>query len=107
MGETRQFEHAMLREIYEQPDALRQTIARYVEEGRLREEVFAPAWEILRERRDVVIAASGSSRHAGLAAEIWLEDFAGLSVDVEYASEYICRSTNTKRNPAILVISQS
>ncbi|MDR3735713.1 MAG: SIS domain-containing protein [Acidobacteriaceae bacterium] len=107
MGDTRQFEHAMLREIYEQPGALRETIAHYVEEGRLRADVFAPAGEMLRERRDVVIAASGSSRHAGLAAEIWLEDFAGLSVDVEYASEYICRSTNTKRNPAIMVISQS
>ena len=55
----------------------------------------------------MVIAASGSSRHAGLAAEIMLEDAAGLSVDVEYASEYICRSTNTKRDPAVLVISQS
>ena len=36
-----------------------------------------------------------------------LEDAAGLSVDVEYASDYICRSTNTKRDPAVLVISQS
>jgi len=107
MGEIRKFEHAMLSEIYEQPEALRQTLAHYVQEGRLRTEVFAPVWEVLRERRDVVIAASGSSRHAGLAAEIWLEDFAGLAVDVEYASEYICRSTNTKRNPAVLVISQS
>ncbi len=107
MNEIRQFAHAMLREIYEQPAALQETIARYVQDGRLRTEVFGPARKLLREHKDIVIAASGSSRHAGLAAEIWLEDFAGLSVDVEYASEYICRSTNTKRNPAVIVISQS
>jgi len=107
MSSERVFAHAMLREIYEQPAALRETIARYVLDGRLREEVFAPARTLLGEHKDIVIAASGSSRHAGLAAEIWLEDFANLSVDVEYASEYCCRSTNTKRNPAVVVISQS
>ena len=107
MNPTREFAHAMLREIYEQPAALRETIARYVKDGRLREDVFAPARALLAEHKDIVIAASGSSRHAGQAAEIWLEDFAGMSVDVEYASEYCCRSTNTKRNPAVVVISQS
>jgi hypothetical protein len=40
---------------------------------------------------EVLIAASGSSRHAGLAGEILLEDLCGLAVDVEYASEYSCR----------------
>jgi glucosamine--fructose-6-phosphate aminotransferase (isomerizing) len=107
MSQNRQFAHAMLREIYEQPAALRETIARYAVDGRLREDAFGPAGDLLRKHKDIVIAASGSSRHAGLAAEIWLEDFANLSVDVEYASEYCCRSTNTKRNPAVIVISQS
>ncbi|MES2393797.1 MAG: SIS domain-containing protein [Acidobacteriota bacterium] len=108
MSETKQeFAHAMLREIYEQPDALRRTIDRYVADGALIEEVFGSAGECFRRHKDLIIAASGSSRHAGLAAEIMLEDAAGLSVDVEYASEYITRSTNTKRDPAVLVISQS
>jgi glucosamine--fructose-6-phosphate aminotransferase (isomerizing) len=107
MTTNRIFPHAMLREIYEQPVALRETIGRYVLSGRLREDIFGPARELLREHKDIVITASGSSRHAGLATEIWLEDFANLSVDVEYASEYCCRSTNTKRNPAVIVISQS
>ena len=48
---------------------------------------------------DLIIAASGSSRHAGLAAEILLEDLAGLAVDVEYASEYACRSTHGATAP--------
>ena len=97
----------MLREIYEQPAAVETTLARYVLGDGLNVESFGNAAECFRKHKDVVIAASGSSRHAGLAAEIMLEDMAGLSVDVEYASEYITRSTNTKRDPAVLVISQS
>lgn len=107
MIESRVFTHSMLREIFEQPAAIEETLARYVAGDGLNAESFGSAAECFLKHRDVVIAASGSSRHAGLAAEIMLEDAAGLSVDVEYASEYICRSTNTKRDPAVLVISQS
>jgi glutamine---fructose-6-phosphate transaminase (isomerizing) len=103
----RQFQHAMLREIYEQPDALARTLEQYVAGGRIQMKALTDAAECFRKHKDLIIAASGSSRHAGLAAEIMLEDAAGLSVDVEYASEYITRSTNTKRDPAVLVISQS
>jgi glutamine---fructose-6-phosphate transaminase (isomerizing) len=103
----RQFKHAMLREIYEQPDALARTLEQYVADGHIEMKALTDAAECFRKHKDLIIAASGSSRHAGLAAEIMLEDAAGLSVDVEYASEYITRSTNTKRDPAVLVISQS
>jgi len=103
----RQFQHAMLREIYEQPDALARTMEQYVANSRIEMKALTDAAECFRKHKDLIIAASGSSRHAGLAAEIMLEDAAGLSVDVEYASEYITRSTNTKRDPAVLVISQS
>src|ERR1700722_19668054 len=104
---TEQFEHAMLREIYEQPEAIARTLERYVEHGGLREAVFGETATIVEQHRDLIISASGSSRHAGLAAEIMLEDTACMAVDVEYASEYITRSSNTKRDPAVLVISQS
>jgi glutamine---fructose-6-phosphate transaminase (isomerizing) len=101
------FEHEMLREIYEQPQALADTIERYAPDGKLATEVFQPVADALRGRARLVIAASGSSRHAGLAAEIMLEDLAGLTVDVEYASEYSYRSTHTIQDPGVLVISQS
>jgi glucosamine--fructose-6-phosphate aminotransferase (isomerizing) len=101
------FEHAMLREIYEQPRALADTIDRYAPNGKLATDVFQPVADALRGRSRLVIAASGSSRHAGLAAEIMLEDLAGLVVDVEYASEYVYRSTHTIQDPGVLVISQS
>ncbi len=101
------FDHNMLREIHEQPAAIERTLAHYVDGSSFREGAFGSSADIFRGHKDIVIAASGSSRHAGLAAEIMLEDAAGLSVDVEYASEYICRTTNTKRDPAVLVVSQS
>lgn len=105
--ETRTFAHAMLREIYEQPEALRATLAHNLEGSQLRGTVFQDALEAFRGRERLVIAASGSSRHAGLAAEIMFEDMAGLAVDVEYASEYCYRSTHTLQDPCVLVISQS
>ena len=97
----------MLREIYEQPAALRHTLEQYVSGDTLRAERFREAQEVLTQHKDLVIAASGSSRHAGLAAELMLEDTAGLTVDVEYASEYISRTTHTRRHPSVLVLSQS
>jgi glucosamine--fructose-6-phosphate aminotransferase (isomerizing) len=100
----------MLREIYEQPDAIRRTLALYLAGDGLKPEVASllagwpnPAGEIL-------IAASGSSRHSGLAGEILLEDLCGLAVDVEYASEYSCRGgkdPKDMRHPSVLVLSQS
>jgi len=101
------FPHAMLREIYEQPQALAETIERYVPGGPSTTERFQSAVDALGRRERLVIAASGSSRHAGLAGEIMLEDLAGIPVDVEYASEYTYRSTHTLHNPGVLVISQS
>src|SRR5437868_3150103 len=105
--ETTMFSHAMLREIYEQPQALAATIERYVPGGASTTETLQPIVDALGRRERLVIAASGSSRHAGLAGEIMLEDLAGIPVDVEYASEYTYRSTHTLHNPGVLVISQS
>ena len=104
---SRTYPHSMLEEIHEQPYALAATIAHYAPESQLRAESFPGIAEIFRGRQRLVIAASGSSRHAGLAGEIMLEDLAGLAVDVEYASEYCYRSTYTLHDPGVLVISQS
>jgi glucosamine--fructose-6-phosphate aminotransferase (isomerizing) len=107
ISETRAFSHAMLREIYEQPEAIAATLSSYLRGDGLHPDAFKALAEALRGHERIVIAASGSSRHAGLAAEIMLEDLAGLTVDVEYASEYCYRSTHTLQNPGVIVISQS
>src|SRR3974390_1393456 len=100
-----EFPHVMLREIYEQPAALRRTLDLYLDEKGLKTRAFSACVRWLNPRGEILIAASGSSRHAGLAAEIILEDLCGLAVDVEYASEYGCRSAANPRNPSGGVIS--
>lgn len=105
--QTTTFPHAMLREIYEQPQALTATIERYLPDGMGSHEPFTKLLEIFGKRERLVIAASGSSRHAGLAGEIMIEDMAGVPVDVEYASEYTYSSSHTLHNPGVLVLSQS
>ena len=101
------FPHAMLKEIYEQPAAIRRTLDLYLDGQSLSSRAYAPIANWLNSRGEVLIAASGSSRHAGLAAEVLFEDLCGLAVDVEYASEYSCRPSANSRNPSVLVISQS
>jgi len=102
-----QFPHAMLREIYEQPQAIQRTLDLYLDPDGLRPAAFAPVAHWLNPRGEVLIAASGSSRHAGLAAEVILEDLCGLAVDVEYSSEYASHPAANARHPSVIVISQS
>jgi len=102
------FAHWMLREIFEQPVTLAATVARYVDGDQLCADTCAPVLEWLKHvQNKIVIAASGSSRHAGLLAELIIEDLSGIPVDVEYASEYSYRSEKTLANTSVMVISQS
>ncbi len=101
------FAHEMLREIYEQPEALDRTLALYLAGGNLKPEVAGMLATWPNPAGEVLIAASGSSRHSGLYGEILLEDLCGLAVDVEYASEYSLRGGQDLRHPSILVLSQS
>ncbi len=102
------FPHWMLREIHEQPSTLAATLDRYVDQNVFRDDACAPvrAW-LQTAHQEIVIAASGSSRHAGMVAELLLEDIAGVHVDVEYASEYCYRSEKALKNASVMVISQS
>jgi glucosamine--fructose-6-phosphate aminotransferase (isomerizing) len=103
-----EFPHWMLREIFEQPAALTATIEPYIKGATFCAEHCATilGW-ISDARGEIVIAASGSSRHAGMVAELLLEDRSGIAVDVEYASEYSYRSETALKDASILVISQS
>lgn len=102
------FPHWMLREIHEQPETLAATFASFATADGFLEEGCAPVRQWLREAKgEIVIAASGSSRHAGLVAELLIEDRSGIAVDVEYASEYSYRSEHALKNASVLVISQS
>jgi glucosamine--fructose-6-phosphate aminotransferase (isomerizing) len=103
----RAFPHRMLAEIYEQPEALRETVRRSVEGGRIFPGPLGAIEPALANCGRLIIAASGSSRNAGLAGEVQIEDLSGLAVDVEYASEYAYRSAETSPGTLVMVISQS
>jgi glucosamine--fructose-6-phosphate aminotransferase (isomerizing) len=102
------FRHFMLKEIYEQPQAIEQTIRRHVDGNNAIFPYELDAIErALQACSRIIIAASGSSRHAGLAGELMIEDMSGVAVDVEYASEYCYRTGNTTGDAVVAVISQS
>src|SRR5271170_3323771 len=107
LAAQRNFAHAMLREIYEQPHAIRETIRCNVEGDTIFSGAVQPLESALFAFKKIIIAASGSSRHAGLAGEIMMEDLAGVAVDVEYSSEYSYRSTHAGADPIVIVITQS
>jgi glucosamine--fructose-6-phosphate aminotransferase (isomerizing) len=103
----RSFPHAMLKEVYEQPRAIRETIHQHIAGDLIFPGELQPIENALQTFRKIIIAASGTSRHAGLAGEIMIEDLSGVPVDVEYSSEYCYRSTHAGQDPIVVVITQS
>lgn len=101
------FAHAMRREIYEQPVAIARTIDKHLKDDIIFPGELVSIESALLTFEKLIIAASGSSRHAGLAGEIMIEDLSGVAVDVEYASEYCYRSTHAAVDPIVMVITQS
>jgi glutamine---fructose-6-phosphate transaminase (isomerizing) len=106
-GKNNNFAHLMLKEIYEQPTAIAKTIEQHLKNDIIFPGELNPIESALLTFEKLIIAASGSSRHAGLAGEIMIEDLSGVAVDVEYASEYCYRSTHAAVDPIVMVITQS
>ena len=104
------FPHYMLKEIFEQPKALEDTIAprvsRETGQVKLADEVRISADE-LRSIRRVNIVASGTSRHAGIAGQFMFQELVHLPVDVDYASEFEYRNPMISRGEITIVITQS
>ena len=102
------YAHWMLKEIHEQPQTLADTLARYIADGQFNAATCEPMRRWARSlETEIVIAASGSSRHAGMVAELTIEELSGFAVDVEYASEYTYRPEKALKGAAMIVISQS
>jgi glucosamine--fructose-6-phosphate aminotransferase (isomerizing) len=103
------FPHYMLKEIFEQPQALRDTIAPRVsldEASIVLDDVRIGAGE-LRALRRINIVASGTSRHAGMVGQYMLQELADLPVDVDYASEFEYRNPLIGPGELTIVITQS
>ena len=95
------FPHFMLKEIYEQPEAVRKTIGACLDRSG---KIVLPAPAISSSEicalRKISIAASGSSRHAGLAGEFMLERMTGLPAEVDFASRSRVRDLHRDRSPS-------
>ncbi|MBY4676556.1 glutamine--fructose-6-phosphate transaminase (isomerizing) [Marinobacterium arenosum] len=102
------FKHYMLKEIYEQPEVVKATLAGRTSNGRLLEQAFgAEAGAIFDQVRQVQIVACGTSYHAGLIAKYWLEELVGIPCMVEVASEFRYRKVVLPQGTLLLTISQS
>ena len=101
-----EFKHYMLKEIYEQPDAIRRTLSLYLEPDGLRPE-FLHGGSSLAQIKQVQIIACGTSYHAGLVAKYWYEQLMRLPCQVEIASEYRYRNAVVSPDTLLVCISQS
>jgi glutamine---fructose-6-phosphate transaminase (isomerizing) len=103
------FAHYMLKEIFEQPEGLRNTIAPRVsvEEGVVRLADVRISSDELRALRRINIVASGTSRHAGMAGQFMIQDLVDLPVEVDYASEFEYRNPLIGPSELTIVITQS
>jgi len=103
-----QYRHYMLKEIYEQPVAIQRTLEDRLAGGKVLDAAFGPnAESLLKDVEHVQIIACGTSYHAGMTARYWFEGFAGVSCNVEIASEYRYRQSFVRPNSLLVTISQS
>ncbi|WP_440877365.1 glutamine--fructose-6-phosphate transaminase (isomerizing) [Thalassotalea sp. PLHSN55] len=107
-GDKGEYRHYMLKETYEQPTAIRNSL-----EGRLTNNVLdintfgEGADEIFKDIEHVQIIACGTSYHSGMVARYWLEALAGVSCNIEIASEFRYRKSFVPKNALLVTISQS
>jgi glutamine---fructose-6-phosphate transaminase (isomerizing) len=109
MAETRKFPHHLIREIFEQPDALRRAIEGRVllADGLVRlDEVHISRDELCALRR-INIVASGTSRHAGMTGQFMMQELAAVPVEVDYASEFEYRNPMIGQGELSIFITQS
>ncbi len=102
-------EHFMLKEIHEQPQALRNAMRGRIESsgGLIKLGGLMSCEKELREAKRIVVVACGTSWHAGLVAEYMLEELARVPVEVEYASEFRYRNSVIEEGTVVIAISQS
>lgn len=103
------YEHFMLKEIFEQPESIKDSLRGrlIIEEGKTRLGGLEPVKEELRSINRLIIAAMGTAYLAGLVGEYMIEEYAGIPVEVENASEFRYRKPIIDKHTAFLVISQS
>ncbi|WP_022681274.1 glutamine--fructose-6-phosphate transaminase (isomerizing) [Sphingobium bisphenolivorans] len=98
--------HYMLKEIYEQPVVVAQTLRSYLQRMEDRVSLPVPDFDLSAIRR-ITIVACGTSYYAGMVAKYWVEQFARVPVDIDVASEFRYRAPVMEDGGLMIVISQS
>lgn len=107
-GGKGEYRHFMLKEIHEQPTAVRHALEDRLTDHGIADDVFGNgSLALLQQVEHVQIVACGTSYHAGLVARYWIEALAGVSCNVEIASEFRYRTSHVHRNSLLVTISQS
>jgi glucosamine--fructose-6-phosphate aminotransferase (isomerizing) len=107
-GDKGQYRHFMLKEIYEQPNAINNTLEGRLSSDSVLDETFGNgAAELFKQVKHVQIVACGTSYHSGMVARYWLESLGGISCNVEIASEFRYRKSFVQPGSLLVSISQS
>lgn len=107
-GDKGKYRHFMEKEMYDQPKAITDTLeGRITKDSVITESIGVHATEILEKVEHVQIIACGTSYNSGMAARYWFESLAGVSCDVEIASEFRYRKFVTRPNSLLITLSQS
>lgn len=107
-GDKGEYRHYMLKETYEQPTSVRNTLEGRLSGTELNIETFGHgADDIFKNVEHIQIIACGTSYHSGMVARYWLEALAGISCNIEIASEFRYRKSFVPKNSMIVTLSQS
>jgi len=101
------YEHFMLKEIHEQPRAVRDTIGAYVKDGKIDLSETGLIDEKLQEIERIYIVACGSAYHVGMVGKYVIEELADIPVEVDLASEFRYRNPKLVKNSLVVIVSQS
>ena len=102
-----EYKHYMLKEIYEQPEAIQQTISQALNGNTLRDDFLQTAHVDFSQIENIQIIACGTSYHSGMIAKYWFEQLINLPCQVEIASEFRYRTPVIVNNTLYVCISQS
>ncbi|VTP83808.1 Glucosamine--fructose-6-phosphate aminotransferase [isomerizing] [Leclercia adecarboxylata] len=107
-GDKGAYRHYMQKEIYEQPNAIKNTLTGRISHGEVDlSELGANANEMLANVEHIQIVACGTSYNSGMVSRYWFEALAGVPCDVEIASEFRYRKSAVRRNSLMITLSQS
>lgn len=101
------FEHFMMKEIHEQPQAVADTLSSVIQDGKIDFSSVNLSAEEIQAIRQIYIVACGSAWHVGMAAQYVIEDLAKIPVRVELASEFRYRKMPLGKDSLVIVVSQS